>query len=335
MMALVLVCVVLTGMPPTLESRRQKAAERSAEKPWYFSSLTMSMPTDFIIFSPPTLVPRPMTSEQMQHQPDGDLHAAHVALPVAEGEAEEEHADKLLAVLRAVHEAHRRRAGYLRPFEEGLRLPPVGLVEDQRHELAEHPAAAEAQREAEHQAVEHLGPLGEVDAAEAVVYGDGRAGEAGDEAVALARGYAQEARARGVHDDGEERRAQRDERLLEFPPKSTMLLIVKATELLMCVMIKTPRKLKMALIRIAGRTPMQRVLMHVAIALGASVQPLTKYDADGEQRCYKQRRVRGHLLHKMPETYVQLIFTPNRHIMIQEYFKPGGLSIGMLRLGKD
>ena len=60
-----------------------------------------------------------------------------------------------------------------------------------------------------------------------------------------------------------------------FPPKSTILLIVKATELLMCVMMKTPMKLNMALMRMAGRTPIQRVEMHVAIALGASVQPLT------------------------------------------------------------
>ena len=41
-------------------------------------------------------------------------------------------------------------------------------------------------------------------------------------------------------------------------------------------MIKTPRKLKIALMMIAGRTFMQRVEMQVAIAFGASVQPLTK-----------------------------------------------------------
>ena len=119
MMALVLVCVVLTGMPPTLESRRQKAAERSAEKPWYFSSLTMSMPTDLIIFSPPTLVPRPMTSEHMSISQTGICIAAHVALPVAEGEAKEEHADELLAVLRAVHEAHGRRAAICAHLKKG------------------------------------------------------------------------------------------------------------------------------------------------------------------------------------------------------------------------
>ena len=42
------------------------------------------------------------------------------------------------------------------------------------------------------------------------------------------------------------------------------------------VIIKTPRKLKAALIRIAVRAFRHRVVMQVAIALGASVQPFTK-----------------------------------------------------------
>ena len=62
MMALVLVWVVDTGMPSRLEYSRQSAPARSAQKPWYRSSLTMSMPTDLMIFSPPTLVPRAMTT---------------------------------------------------------------------------------------------------------------------------------------------------------------------------------------------------------------------------------------------------------------------------------
>ncbi len=37
---------VLTGMPPVKkETSRQADAAKSAAKPWYFSSLTMSMPT--------------------------------------------------------------------------------------------------------------------------------------------------------------------------------------------------------------------------------------------------------------------------------------------------
>ena len=62
MMALVLVWVVETGMPNRLEYSRQMAPATSAQKPWYRSSLTMSMPTDLMIFSPPTLVPRAMTT---------------------------------------------------------------------------------------------------------------------------------------------------------------------------------------------------------------------------------------------------------------------------------
>ena len=62
----------------------------------------------------------------------------------------------------------------------------------------------------------------------------------------------------------------------ELPPKSTILLMVEATELLICVMMNTPRKLKMALMIMAERTFMQRVVIQVAIAFGASVQPLTK-----------------------------------------------------------
>ena len=61
-----------------------------------------------------------------------------------------------------------------------------------------------------------------------------------------------------------------------FPPKSTMLLMVDATELLIFVITNTPRKLNTALMIMAARTFMQRVVTQVAMALGASVQPLTK-----------------------------------------------------------
>src|SRR5699024_684688 len=88
--------------------------------------------------------------------------------------------------------------------------------ENKRHQLAEQPAAAEAQCEAEHQAVENLRPLVEVYAAEAVVDGYSRASESGDKAVALTCGYPQEAGARRVHDDREQRRAQRYQRLLRI-----------------------------------------------------------------------------------------------------------------------
>ena len=41
-------------------------------------------------------------------------------------------------------------------------------------------------------------------------------------------------------------------------------------------MIRTPKKLQMALMIMADRTRMHRVVTQVAMALGASVQPLTK-----------------------------------------------------------
>ena len=52
--------------------------------------------------------------------------------------------------------------------------------------------------------------------------------------------------------------------------------MVDATALFSCVMIKTPKKLNAALIKIAPRTLRQRVVTQVAIAFGASVQPFTK-----------------------------------------------------------
>ncbi len=61
-----------------------------------------------------------------------------------------------------------------------------------------------------------------------------------------------------------------------LPPKSTMLLMVEATEAFSWVMMNTPRKLKTAAMMTAERTRMQRVVTQVAMALGASVQPLTK-----------------------------------------------------------
>ena len=64
MMALVFVWVVDTGIPETLASSKQKAPARSAENPWNFSSFTMSIHTDLMIFSPPTLVPTHITMEQ-------------------------------------------------------------------------------------------------------------------------------------------------------------------------------------------------------------------------------------------------------------------------------
>ena len=52
--------------------------------------------------------------------------------------------------------------------------------------------------------------------------------------------------------------------------------MVCATVALSMVMISTPRKLKTAAIKIAAPGVMERVETQVAMALGASVQPLTR-----------------------------------------------------------
>ncbi len=51
--------------------------------------------------------------------------------------------------------------------------------------------------------------------------------------------------------------------------------MVVATDALTIVITSTPRKLNMAAIMMALRTSMALVETHVAIAFGASVQPLT------------------------------------------------------------
>jgi hypothetical protein len=71
--------------------------------------------------------------------------------------------------------------------------------------------------------------------------------------------------------------AQRPTMLLcASPPKSTMLKIVCATVALSIVMRKTPRKFITAAIAMAARIDIARVDTAVAIALGASVHPLTR-----------------------------------------------------------
>ena len=62
----------------------------------------------------------------------------------------------------------------------------------------------------------------------------------------------------------------------ESPAKLTMFWIVTATEALISVIHRTPKKLKTADSRTADFGSSARVATQVAMALGASVQPLTK-----------------------------------------------------------
>ena len=107
----------------------------------------------------------------------GISHRAHLRLTAGERHAEEEHADELLPVLRAVHEGHGRRAADLRRAEALVGAPALGVAEEQRHEFGDDKAQYEAQERREHQAVDDLEPFAAVDAGHAVVQGDGRAGK--------------------------------------------------------------------------------------------------------------------------------------------------------------
>ena len=59
-------------------------------------------------------------------------------------------------------------------------------------------------------------------------------------------------------------------------PKSTIFVMVCATVALRSVMTNTPRKLNSAAIKIAAFGGMHLVTTQVAMALGASVYPLTR-----------------------------------------------------------
>ena len=179
----------------------------------------MSIPTDLMIFSPPTLVPTPIDRAAYDHQPDRDDHALHAALPIAEGHAQKQHADELLAVLGAVHEAHGGGAEDLARLEEAVGLMPVHPGADNRNQLADHPPGQEAQGQAQKQAVDDLDPLVRVDPVQAAVDGDGRAGEAGNQTVALTGGDAEVGGPHAVHHDGEQSRAQGDLRLVGIASK--------------------------------------------------------------------------------------------------------------------
>ena len=113
-----------------------------------------------------------------------------------------------------MHEAHGGGAEDLRVAEKAVGPPPVQPGAYDGEQLADQPAGPEAQQQAHHKAVQDLDPLGPVDAGQAVVDGNGRAGQPGDQAVAFGCGDAEVGRPHAVHHDGEQRRTQRDEGFL-------------------------------------------------------------------------------------------------------------------------
>src|SRR5699024_12638814 len=71
------------------------------------------------------------------HQPYRDHHTFHTILSIAERHAKEQHADKLLTVLRSMHKTHKGRSKDLAAPEEGIRLSAVHICTKQGYSLAD------------------------------------------------------------------------------------------------------------------------------------------------------------------------------------------------------
>ena len=76
-----------------------------------------------------------------------------------------------------------------------------------------------------------------------------------------------------------------------LPPKSTILLMVEATELLIWVMMNTPRKLKKALMMMAFLALMTPGGHAGCDGVGRIGPPVYEDHPQGEQGRYKKRRV--------------------------------------------
>ena len=149
-----------------------------------------------------------------EHEPDRQDHLVGLAHACGQGDGQHEDAHELLAVLGAVHERHARTRGHLGPAEHLRRALAVHVAADAADDLGVGPAQEEPQQRGQQDAVHHLHPLAAVDGAEAALQRDGRAREAGDERVRLARGDAEPPGGRAPHDDGDHGSRERDERLL-------------------------------------------------------------------------------------------------------------------------
>ena len=112
-----------------------------------------------MIFSPPTLVPRAITTLHRSISHTGITAPSTLLLATAEGNAQKQDADELLAVLRAVHEAHGSGAEDLRAVKEAVGLTPVHFPADQGYKLADDPSGNPSEGKAEHQSVQNLRPF--------------------------------------------------------------------------------------------------------------------------------------------------------------------------------
>ena len=145
------------------------------------------------------------------HKPYGDYGSGNIGLARGKCHAQEEHADKLLTVLRAMHKTHCCGAKDLCVLKERVGTPTVEACANNGNHFCGCPANRKAKEQAHHQAIDDLDPFVHIDAAGAS-QGNGGSGETGDEAMAFAGGDAEDRGAHAIDHNGEERCAQRYKR---------------------------------------------------------------------------------------------------------------------------
>ena len=101
-------------------------------------------------------------------------------------------------------------------LEEAVGLAAVHVGADNGQQLADDPAAQEAEQQAHEQAVDDLDPFIHVNSADSILNSDGGAGQAGDQAVALAGGNPEIRGAHAIYHNGKKRRAERNQCLLRI-----------------------------------------------------------------------------------------------------------------------
>ena len=106
------------------------------------------------------------------------------------------------------------------------------------------------------------------------------------------------------YNDGEQRRTQGDQCVSGIGSKIHHVAYGSRDRAVDFVMTRTPRKLKTALIQIAVRSLKHPVVIHVAIALGASVHPLTKMTPSVSRTVSSKM---GFGIQKSPSLYISIL----------------------------
>ena len=239
------------------------------------------MPTDLMIFFAAHAGSQSHDHGAEDHHPHRKDGSFRGILAVHEKNAQKKHSHEFLSVLSAVHERCHGGSGDLAVLEKKtVGFPAVKPAADESDCFADRVAQGKSQGRGKNQSVNDFDPFAAVDAGQAALKSDGCSGESRDEGVALAGGYSEVPGGHRPDYNGYPGpRIELRERFDCCRLKLTMSLMVMATDEMISVITRTPMKLKAAAMRIAGFASMQRVVTQVAMALGASVQPLTKMTA--------------------------------------------------------